>query len=66
MNEHTKNSDILNDEQVAGLLFVDQRTLRKWRRERGLPHVKLTAKVILYRRADLDKWLSQHVVGGVS
>jgi excisionase family DNA binding protein len=54
--------DLLTDEQAAALLSVEPRTLRLWRHERGLPHIRLTSKVIRYRRADIDVWLSRHFV----
>jgi excisionase family DNA binding protein len=54
--------DLLTDPQAAALLGVEPRTLRLWRHTRGLPHIKLTSKVIRYRRSDLDAWLSRHVV----
>jgi excisionase family DNA binding protein len=56
------NGDILTDEQVANLLNITPRTLRLWRTTRGLPHIKLTSKVVRYRRADIDTWLQQHSV----
>jgi excisionase family DNA binding protein len=55
-------AEIFNDEQTAFYLGVESRTLRLWRRTRGLPHIRITGKVIRYRKADLDKWLNQHRV----
>ena len=54
--------DILTESQLAAELNVLPRTLRLWRRTRGLPHVKLTAKIIRYRRADIDGWLERNRV----
>lgn len=51
--------DLLTDEQAAAILSVEPRTLRLWRHTRGLPHLKLTSKVIRYRRSDLDAWLNR-------
>jgi excisionase family DNA binding protein len=53
---------ILTDETAAALLTVEPRTIRSWRTRRGLPFVRLTAKVVRIRRADLDKWLARHAV----
>jgi excisionase family DNA binding protein len=53
---------ILTDETAAALLTVEPRTIRDWRTRRGLPFVRLTAKVVRIRRADLDKWLARHAV----
>jgi excisionase family DNA binding protein len=41
---------------------VEPRTIRDWRTRRGLPFIRITAKVIRIRRADLDRWLAQHLV----
>lgn len=54
--------DLLTDAQAAELLAVEPRTLRLWRATRGLPHIRLTSKIIRYRRRDLDVWLSRHAV----
>ena len=49
--------ELLSDPQAGRYLGVQPRTLRLWRRTRALPHLKLTAKCIRYRKADLDGWL---------
>jgi excisionase family DNA binding protein len=54
--------DILTDEQVSKLLGITRRTLRLWRRNRGLPFCKITSKEIRYRRPDIDQWLAQRRV----
>ncbi|MBM3836302.1 MAG: helix-turn-helix domain-containing protein [Verrucomicrobia bacterium] len=50
---------LLTHDEAAQLLAVKSRTLRLWRRTRGLPHIKITSKEIRYRRADLDAWLDR-------
>jgi excisionase family DNA binding protein len=52
-------TDLLTDEQAAALLNVLPRTLRLWRNTRGLPHIKISGKVIRYRRSDIDAWLDR-------
>ena len=52
--------DILTDEQCAAILSVLPRTLRLWRKTRGLPYIKLTTKVIRYRRSDINTWLASN------
>lgn len=52
-------SDIFNEREAADYLHVKPRTLRDWRNRRSLPAFKPTAKVTLYRRADLDAWLDR-------
>jgi hypothetical protein len=59
----TNTVEIFDDEQAA--LYVggiSARAIRDWRTRRGLPFLRLTAKVCRIRRADLDHWLAQHRV----
>jgi predicted DNA-binding transcriptional regulator AlpA len=58
--------DILNDRQVSKILGVQPRALRRWRQELGLPYVKLTPKVVRYRRKDIYAWLEKQVVATVA
>jgi hypothetical protein len=55
----TGAADLLDEAQAAEYLRQKERTLRIWRAKRGLPHLKPTSKVVLYRRGDLDAWLSK-------
>lgn len=58
--------ELLTDLQAASLLSVEPRTLRLWRNTRGLPFLRITTKVIRYRRTDLDAWLNRHAVASVA
>ena len=56
-------AEIFTDETAANYVGgVKARAIRDWRTKRGLPYLRLTAKVCRIRRADLDKWLAQHRV----
>ena len=55
-------ADLLTDAQAAELFSVEPRTLRLWRHTRGLPHIRITSKVIRYRRSDLAEWLARRRV----
>jgi hypothetical protein len=67
---------VSNTDRASGLwaehdavtyLQTTPRALRDWRDKRGLPHLKLTAKTIRYRQADLDAWLEKsRVITGTS
>jgi hypothetical protein len=48
--------EYLKDEDVAALFGVDERTVVSWRKHRGLPHCKLTTKVVRMKRADIEAW----------
>ena len=52
-------SDLLTDAQAAEILAVEPRTLRLWRNRRALPFIRITSKVIRYRRCDLNQWLER-------
>ncbi len=68
-NTITANSndyDILNEEQVSRLLGVQPRALREWRHDRGLPYIKITPKIIRYRRKDIDAWLDKKRVATIA
>jgi DNA-binding XRE family transcriptional regulator len=54
-----RTQDILTEAQLAAEIGVTPRTLRLWRHTRTLPHIKLTSKVIRYRRADIASWLER-------
>jgi hypothetical protein len=51
--------DILDDRAAAAYLITTPRTLRLWRQTRGLPFIRITSKVLRYRRPDLDAWLDR-------
>lgn len=52
-------SDVFNEAGAAAYLYQKPRTIRDWRARLGLPCFKPTAKVTLYRKADLDAWLDR-------
>jgi DNA-binding transcriptional MerR regulator len=58
--------DLMDEGQVAAYLLITPRTLRLWRQTRGIPHIRITSKVIRYRRSDIDAWLSQRRIAIVT
>jgi hypothetical protein len=50
------DNSVLDDNDVASFFKVEVRTVRLWRRTRGLPHLKLTRKVIRYKLKDIEQW----------
>jgi hypothetical protein len=59
----SSRQEIFDDESAAAYVGgVKARAVRDWRTRRGLPFIKITSKVCRIRRADLDKWLTQHRV----
>jgi excisionase family DNA binding protein len=55
-------TELLTDSQVAAFLAVESRTLREWRHTRGLPHIRISSRVLRYRKSDLDAWLARRFV----
>jgi len=56
------DAGVMNEAECADYLRQKPRTIRLWRKRRGLPFIKLTSKVVLFRRPDVDGWLAQHRV----
>ena len=52
----------MNDAQAGAYLGTNKRTLRLWRHTRGLPFIRITSKVIRYRKSDIDAWIAEHRV----
>jgi hypothetical protein len=56
----------MNEREAAFYLKQKPRTLRLWRHTRGLPFVRITSKVILYQKADIDEWLARRRIAIVA
>ena len=51
--------EIFTDKSAAAYVGgVKARAIRDWRTKRGLPFIRVTAKVCRIRKTDLDKWLA--------
>ena len=59
--------DILTSDQAAEYLGIRRQTLEVWRctRRVNIPYHKI-GRCVRYRRADLDRYLDAHRVGGDS
>ncbi len=57
-------SDLLNTEQAATYLGVTARTLEVWRctKRHAIPYIKV-GRLVKYRKAELDHWLTQQTIG---
>ena len=58
--------DLMDEAQAAAYLLTTPRTMRLWRQTRGVPHIRITSKVIRYRRSDLDAWLAHRRVAVIA
>jgi hypothetical protein len=50
-------AELWTDKEACQFLSAEPRTLRLWRHTRGLPFIRITSKVLRYRRNDLEAWL---------
>jgi excisionase family DNA binding protein len=50
---------LLDDKMLADYVHTKPRTIRRWRNEEHLPFIRITSRVIRYRRADVDAWLAR-------
>lgn len=57
---------LLTQAEAAELLRLSERTLERWRVVGGGPVFCKLGKRVLYRRADLEKWIASHVVNSTS
>jgi len=66
---HTKGADstsahedeFMTTQELARLLRVDPSSVRRWRTSvpaQGPPYVRISGRVVKYRRADVDRWLA--------
>ncbi len=55
MSENQTNSELMNARQVASFFGVCRHTVRAWTAAGKLPCVRITARVIRFRREDVDR-----------
>ena len=55
-------TEVFDDAAACRFLSVTSRTLRLWRSRNALPHIRITAKSLRYRRRDLEEWLDRRRV----
>ena len=57
------SESLLTPKQAGEYLGVPEATLAQWRSQRrGPPYIKLELRLVRYRRADLEGWLSRQTV----
>lgn len=52
-------SDFLKPREVASLLRCNLKTLRRW----DIPHIRLSARLVVYRREAVEAWLAAKEAG---
>lgn len=48
----------LNVKEVAEYLRCAETTIRKWVREGKIPHYRLGAKKLFFRKSSIDEWIT--------
>lgn len=67
MNHTNDTREVMRPEAAAGYIDCAKRTLDDWRVTGGGPkYIKLSHRMVRYRRADLDAWLEQHALTSTS
>jgi len=59
---NSTGGELFNDATGGAYIGVEARTMAVWRKTKGLPFIRLSAKCVRYRRADLDAWIARHRV----
>ncbi|PIB26160.1 hypothetical protein BFP76_12825 [Amylibacter kogurei] len=58
---------MVNEREAASILCYSVRALQNWRHRGGGPDfVRVSARSIRYRRADLDAWVTARTVSNTS
>ncbi len=61
----TAADTLMTTEQLARMLGVDPSSVRRWRTAipiQGPPFIRMSDRVVKYRRADVERWLSSRRV----
>jgi excisionase family DNA binding protein len=53
-----KRPPLLSVRDVAEILGVDARTVRRWREERKLPPALTVGGIVRWERADIEAWIA--------
>ena len=59
-------TDRLNYEQAAAYLGIKLATLRSMVCRKQVPHMRLTARLVVFDRAQLDAWLGERSVAAIA
>ncbi len=59
-SEISSSPDYETKDQVARRLNVSRRTIDNLMRQRRLPFIKLTSKLVRFPKAEVDAYLAQH------
>lgn len=52
---------LLHPDEVARRLGISRRTLRRFTSAGEIPAVRITRRIVRYRRVDIERWLEGHI-----
>lgn len=55
--DNLKENDLLSVEQLASVLTISPKTVRKWRYQGDIEAVKIGKRLVRFRWGDVLKWL---------
>ena len=64
-DDETVSDTLMTTDQLARMLGVDPSSVRRWRTStpvQGPPFIRMSDRVVKYRRADVDRWLDSRRV----
>lgn len=59
-------SELFNTREAADFLKVSTKTMERWRAEGGGPKYCKYGRVVLYRRGEIESWLTANTFGSTS
>lgn len=51
--------DLMTTEEICQWLKVQRRTIEKWRKEKGLPFLKI-GKSVRFEKSAVEKWIKEN------
>ena len=62
---NAQEKQILTVQDLKEFLNISEATIYKWKRERGLPHIKI-GRTLRFNKDRILEWLEQHETGNKS
>lgn len=58
MTDIRVNEDLLTIREVADMLSVSPKSVRRYIATGGMPYIRVNQRLYRFRRSDVDKWLT--------
>lgn len=63
INNAGERQDVIDRREAARILGVSVSQVERFRRQKKLPHIKLSRKCVRYRRSDCERLLTACTIG---